>query len=188
MGPPPNCWIPGPTVTLALFQILQFPLKINLGDRVRGRSKKRFKVIEERQVEGQLKKSGFNYNERFLEFIKLFAQIGADSRIFPKTCHTCGRVYRSFPEYIHNTSPIAHCLEEYGTAMDANFTMQYRNCDCGSTLTIVFTKKTYPLLDRFWEMIGKESKATGRPLREVVTEFREQCNRYVVEKDDPPRS
>jgi hypothetical protein len=139
-------------------------------------------------VEPRSREGRSEYNERFLEFIKLFAQIGSDSRIFPKTCRTCGRVYQGFPEYIHNTSPLAHCLEEYGKAMDANFTMQYRNCQCGTTLTIAFTKKTYPLLDRFWEMIGKESKATGKPLREVVTEFREQCNRYVVEKDELPWS
>jgi hypothetical protein len=135
-------------------------------------------------VEARSKGRGFKYNERFLEFIKLFAKIGSDSRIFPKTCHTCGTVYRSFPEYIHNTSPTAHCLEEYGNAVDANFTMQYRNCQCGSTLTIAFTKKTYPLLDRFWEMIGKESKQTGKPVQEVVTEFREQCNRYVVDHEE----
>jgi hypothetical protein len=139
--------------------------------------------VKEPQVEARSKGRVFKYNERFLEFIKLFAKIGSDSRIFPKTCRTCGRVYRSFPEYIHNTSPTAHCLEEYETAVDANFTMQYRNCGCGSTLTIAFTKKTYPLLDRFWEMIGKESKETGKPVREVVTEFREQCNRYVVENE-----
>jgi hypothetical protein len=143
----------------------------------------RIETAKELTVEARLKGRAFKYNERFLEFIKLFAQIGSDSRIFPKTCHTCGTVYRSFPQYIHNTSPTAHCLEEYGNSVDANFTMQYRNCDCGSTLTIAFTKETYPLLDRFWEMIGKESKETGKPVQEVVTEFREQCNRYVVEQE-----
>jgi hypothetical protein len=125
-----------------------------------------------------------NYNEKFLAFIKAFSNIGADTRLFPKTCHTCGRVYRNFPEYIHNTQPTAHCLEEYGSAVDASFTMQYRNCRCGSTLTIAFTKEIYPLLDRFWEMLGRESKETGKPLREVVTEFREQCNRYVIEHEE----
>jgi uncharacterized C2H2 Zn-finger protein len=123
----------------------------------------------------------FEYNERFLEFIRLFGKIGADSRIFPKTCRTCGTVFANFPDYIRHTTPAAHCLEEYGGSMDANMTLQYRNCQCGTTLTITFTKKTYPMLDRFWEMIGKESKASGRPVRDVVTEFRTQCNRYVTE-------
>ncbi len=125
-----------------------------------------------------------NYNEKFLPFIKAFSDIGRDSRLFPKTCHTCGRVYRSFPEYIQNTQPTAHGLEEYGSDVDPSFTMQYRNCRCGSTLTIAFTKKIYPLLDSFWEMLGRESKETGRPFREVVTEFREQCNRYVIENEE----
>ena len=126
----------------------------------------------------------FKYSEKFLEFIKEFSKIGADSRIFPKTCRTCGTVYHSFPEYIHNTSPTAHCLEQSGNTMDQNLTMQYRNCRCGSPLTVAFTEEVYPLLDRFWEMLGRESKETGKPLREVVTEFREQCNKYVIEHDD----
>ena len=62
--------------------------------------------------------------------------------------------------------------------------MQYRNCACGSTLVINFTKDVYPLLDRFWEMIGKEAKEREKPVREVVSEFREQCNRYVMEQTD----
>jgi hypothetical protein len=134
-------------------------------------------MIEDRTKAG-------NYNERFLEFIKLFAKIGADSRIFPKTCRTCGRVYRNFPEYLQNTVATAHSLEEYGDTLDATFTMQYRNCRCGSTLTVVFTRQTYPLLERFWHMLAREAKEAGKPLREVVSDFREQCNRYISESED----
>jgi hypothetical protein len=122
------------------------------------------------------------YNEQFLEFIKLFALIGADSKIFPKTCKACGRVYHNFPEYLQKTSAAAHGLEEYSISLDPNFTMQYRNCACGTTLTIAFTKATYPLLDKFWEMLANEARKTGKPLREIVTEFRDQCNRYVIEQ------
>jgi hypothetical protein len=57
----------------------------------------RIETAKELTVEARSKGRGFKYNERFLEFIKLFAQIGSDSRIFPKTCHTCGTVYRNFP-------------------------------------------------------------------------------------------
>ena len=35
------------------------------------------------------------------------------------------------------------------------------------------------MLDKFWEMLGLESKSSGRPLVEVVSEFREQCNRFI---------
>jgi hypothetical protein len=124
------------------------------------------------------------YNNRFLKFIKLFALIGKDSRIFPKKCRACGKEYQSFPEYINATSPVEHCLEDYRETADTFGTMQYRNCACGSTLVINFAKHEYPLLDGFWEMIGKESKEEERPVREIVSEFREQCNRYITEQKD----
>lgn len=125
-----------------------------------------------------------SYNDAFLEFIKAFAQIGKDSRIFPKKCRACGAVYGNFADYIHNTNPVGHGLEPYLDNLDVPRTLQYRNCRCGTTLTISFTKETYPLIERFWEMIGKESKKSGKPVREVVSEFREQCNRYIKEQDE----
>ena len=121
------------------------------------------------------------YSERYIEYIELFAQIGKNSSLFPKRCHTCGKEFLSFPEYIHGTSPVKHCLEDYRDVSGGLGTMQYRNCDCGSTLTINFTEDEYPLLDRFWEMIGKEAKGKGKPVCEVVLDFREQCNRYITE-------
>ncbi|MBI5250456.1 MAG: hypothetical protein HY912_13265 [Desulfomonile tiedjei] len=121
------------------------------------------------------------YNEKYLKYIKAFCEIGIDSRLFPKKCSTCGREYGSFPEYIHETLPLAHGLEPYTDSLDALHTMQYRNCRCGSTLCINLTEDHYPLLESFWEMLGKESKESGRPIRDVVLEFREQCNAYITE-------
>lgn len=128
------------------------------------------------------------YNDRFIEFIELFADIGANEKIFPKTCRTCGKVFQSFPEYIHQTEPVNHCLEDYRDVRDGFGTMQYRHCYCGSTLTINFTEDDYPTLDRFWEMIGKEARDRGKPAREIVGEFREQCNRYIIEHQLPKRT
>jgi hypothetical protein len=139
--------------------------------------------LEDTALEYTRQGTGFNYNPRFLEFIELFAKIGADSRIFPKKCGTCGALFRSFPDYIHSTEPVAHGLQDYSDVLDVPRTMQYRNCRCGSTLTIVFTKDVYPVLDRFWEMLGRESKETGHALKEVVSEFRDQCNRYIIAHD-----
>lgn len=141
------------------------------------------KQTEDSQVETPSRKTKFDYNPRFLEFIELFARIGADSRLFPKKCSTCGREYKSFPEYIHSTESLANGLADYSDVLDVPRTMQYRNCRCGSTLTITFTKDVYPLLDKFWEMLGKVSKQSSRPLPEVISEFREQCSRYVTEHD-----
>jgi hypothetical protein len=121
-------------------------------------------------------------NTRFTEFIEQFAHIGQNSMLFPKTCHTCGKEFLSFPEYIHGTEPAKHCLEDCRDVGDGYGTMQYRNCRCGSTLAINFTEDVYPLIDRFWEMIGGEARREGKPVREVVLEFREQCNRYILEE------
>jgi hypothetical protein len=122
------------------------------------------------------------YNERFLTYIEAFAEVGKDSRLFPKKCGTCGREYANFPVYIHKTSPVAHGLEPYKDSGDVLHTMQYRNCGCGSTLCINLTEKDYPFLERLWEMLGREAKERGRPLREIVLEFREQCNQYIEDR------
>ncbi len=122
------------------------------------------------------------YDEKFLKYIKAFTGIGKNSRLFPKKCATCGRTYASFPEYIQETLPVAHGLEPYKDSGDALHTMQYRNCRCGSTLCINLTEDDYPLLESFWEMLGKESKERGKPIREIVLEFREQCNRFMEEQ------
>ena len=128
------------------------------------------------------------FNSQFVEFIELFATIGTDEKIFPKRCNTCGKIYQSFPEYIHRTEPEDHCLEDYRELREGFGTMQYRKCYCGSTLTIIFAEDDYPTLDRFWEMIGREAKERGTTIRDVVREFREECNRYVVEHSSPKRT
>ncbi|MBI5568802.1 MAG: hypothetical protein HY914_02555 [Desulfomonile tiedjei] len=122
------------------------------------------------------------YNANFLKYIKAFADVGKHSRLFPKKCRTCGHEYADFPQYIQDTLPVGHGLEPYKDSGDALHTMQYRNCRCGSTLSIDLTEDEYPLLESFWEMLGKESKERARPIREVVLEFREQCNRYMSEQ------
>ena len=101
------------------------------------------------------------YNERFPAFIKLFALIGKDSRVFPKKCRTCGKEFESFPEYIHATSPLQHCLEDYREASDAFGTMQYRNCACGGTLLINFTRDVYPSNRRLLGDDRKRSQGKG---------------------------
>lgn len=122
------------------------------------------------------------YNDKFLEFIKLFDAIGKDERLFPKKCSTCGRVYESFSEYLWATMPRGHALEDVTNVMHSPFTMQYRNCSCGSTLVLSLTEEIYPELERFWKMLKDEAEETGKPLKQVVSEFREQCSRYVVER------
>lgn len=121
-------------------------------------------------------------NKRFLEFIKLFHMIGKDDRLFPKTCSTCGAEYHSFSEFLQGTHPLGHGLEDVQSVMHAPYTMQYRNCACGTTLVLSLTADIYPELDRFWNMLQQEADETGQSLREVVADYREQCNRYILER------
>ncbi|HMK37350.1 MAG TPA: hypothetical protein VK463_19910 [Desulfomonilaceae bacterium] len=134
-------------------------------------------------MDGQKNNPGDSeYNERFLEFIKLFDRIGKDERLFPKRCNTCGAEYHSFSEYLQGTTVLGHGLEDVKNVMHAPHTMQYRNCSCGSTLVLPLTADTYPELDRFWNMLQQEAGNTGRTLREVVSDFRDQCNRFILEQ------
>jgi hypothetical protein len=121
-------------------------------------------------------------NERFSEFIKLFHTIGKDDRLFPKMCGTCGAEYHSFSEYLQGTQPVGHGLEDVKRVMHAPYTMQYRNCACGTTLILSLTEQIYPELDRFWNMLQQEADETGQSLRQVVADFREQCNRYILDQ------
>ena len=121
------------------------------------------------------------YEPRFLEFIRLFATIGKDGNLFPKVCNTCGIEYESFSEYLHNTTPVGHALEDCTNVMDVPYTMQYRNCPCGSTLVLVLTDETFPVLERFWQTLKEVAEESGRPLKEVVNQFRDQCNQYVID-------
>lgn len=116
---------------------------------------------------------------RFREFIELFARIGSDERIFPKKCNACGKMYRSFPEYIHATTPAGHALEDCTDVMQVPYAMQYRNCRCGTTLVLSITEETYPLIERFWNTLREIASEEKRPLAKVVSDFRDQCNRYV---------
>jgi hypothetical protein len=121
-------------------------------------------------------------NKRFSEFIKLFHMIGKDDKLFPKICGACGAEYHSFSEFLQGTRPLGHGLEDVKSVMRVPYTLQYRNCACGTTLVLSLTADTYPELDRFWNMLRQEAEETGQGLPEVVADFREQCNRYILDQ------
>lgn len=144
-----------------------------------GRMSRRRPAVPDRTVPSPVKPE-IRYHLQFLDFIKIFAAIGSDKNLFPKQCCTCGQEYRNFPEYLHGTAPVGHGLEDCTDVMQVPYTLQYRNCACGSTLVLALTDDTFPILERFWQTLKQASEESGRPLRHVVAEFREQCNRYVI--------
>lgn len=120
------------------------------------------------------------YNERFLKFIKLFASIENNTKLFPRECRTCGRKFGSFSRYLRYTFIKGHGLEDCSEVMGGPFTMMYRHCSCGNTLVLSLTGETVPLLDGFWGMLEEEAEETGRPFLTVVREFCDQCDDFVI--------
>ncbi len=53
--------------------------------------------------------------------------------VFPKTCTVCGKVYSTCDEFLSKTSSLDRGDLSQGPK---NSVLAYRNCDCGSTLTI----------------------------------------------------
>jgi hypothetical protein len=123
--------------------------------------------------------------ERFDKFIEGFTRIGAHNKLFPKKCHTCGRVFRSFPEYVHLTYPVKHAMEDCKAVMKKPYTMQYQNCLCGTTLILVLTEETYPELDDLWEALREEAERVDLPLKVIVAHFYEKCTEYIVKRYIP---
>ena len=120
------------------------------------------------------------YNKSFLKFIRLFASIETNAKLFPRQCRTCGRTFGSFSRYLRNTFAKGHGLEDCSEVMGGPFTMMYRHCACGNTLVLSLTVETVPMLDGFWGMLQEEAEETGKPFLTVVREFSDQCDHYVI--------
>jgi hypothetical protein len=56
---------------------------------------------------------------------------------FPKRCNCCGRVYHRREEYMDDTFP----LQKDGAIKNRGDILEFRNCVCGSTLTILTTDR-----------------------------------------------
>ena len=119
------------------------------------------------------------YHQRFLEFIKHLMVINTSDKLFPKECRACGKRFSSLSEYLCTTVPKAHTFENCHEVMKKPFTMVYRHCTCGNTLVLSLTEQNFPMLNDLWNMLGREAEETGRPLNEVVTDFTDQCERYM---------
>ena len=118
--------------------------------------------------------------DRFLEFIELLGGIDSHPGLFPKRCRVCGREFLSFPDYVKGTSARGHVFEDCQEVMGRPFTMMYRHCPCGNTLVLTLTDDIVPGLDQLWRMLRRDAEETGRPLREVVAEFGEGCDHYMI--------
>ncbi|MBI5251252.1 MAG: hypothetical protein HY912_17325 [Desulfomonile tiedjei] len=124
-------------------------------------------------------------NERFLEFVRLFAGMNANEGLFPRECRVCGTTFRNVAEYCYATYPKGHCFEDCrDLAQSDPFMMLYRHCKCGNTLVLRITEKIFPDLDAFWQMLHHEAEDSARPLKEVIAEFSDKCDCYLLNLKD----
>ncbi len=132
-----------------------------------------------------LQRTHGEYDERFLEFIKLLAAIERNHGLFPKDCRTCGRKFVSFSEYFWATTCKGHGLEDCSDVMLRPFTMIYRHCPCGNTLVVTLTRETFPMLDNLWAMLQRVAAERQEPLQTVVSQFVEKCSDYILARNKP---
>ena len=125
------------------------------------------------------KGTSFNYNESFLNYMRLFAEAGNSEKLFPKQCAACKRKFESLAHYIRSTASRRHSIEDCRSTMGRPFTMIYRQCGCGNTLVVNITEETFAFLDNFWEMLTSEAQRQGKHLTEVITDFVGQWELYL---------
>ena len=126
------------------------------------------------------KKIDSEYNPAYGKFIRLFKEIEKNERLFPKECKTCGKMFGTYSQFIDETVPKGHVMEDCADVMKTPFTMMYRHCMCGNTLVLTLTEETASWLDELWEMLNEEAERTGKPIRTVVAEFTAQCDEIIV--------
>lgn len=136
--------------------------------------------VMEQCFESTAKAAQERYDPQFLKFLKEFETVFRHERLFPKDCRTCGRTFRTLAEYLLNTVPKGHSFEDCEETMRQPYTMTYRHCSCGNTLVLTLTEETYPYLRELWSMLHEKASRSGRPINEVVREFSDQWQHYII--------
>lgn len=120
------------------------------------------------------------YNEHFLEYMKVLAETETIASLFPRECRVCRTTFADLSEYCCATIQRAHCFEDCRRLSSEPFMMLYRHCTCGNTLVVTITEKVFPELNAFWEMLQHEAEESNRSLKEVVADFARQFDSYLL--------
>jgi hypothetical protein len=111
------------------------------------------------------------------ELLRGLQQLAAGA--FPRTCPTCGRVYRDFAQFLRETRPLERHsgLKEVEEEDNSTAVEVYRNCVCGSTLMdLARDRREAPEAggqgrDQFESMLQKLTQRGLEP-NEAYTELR----------------
>jgi hypothetical protein len=121
-----------------------------------------------------------SFDRYFQEFIEAFKRFNSNGALFPKLCRVCDRSFNSYAEYVELTVPKGHVFEDGSETMGSPWTMLYRHCVCGNTLVLTLTDESFPELEQFWEKMRLLADTSGKPLKEIVSLFREECDGHIM--------
>jgi hypothetical protein len=110
--------------------------------------------------------------------------------LFPKTCHTCGRVYASLRDYIGETSPIGPAISydaELGDwhPADPLGTLALANCACGSTLALTNLGEPRPLIQENLDWLRVESDKRGISVPQLLADLRNKLRQMAMADSIP---
>ena len=113
--------------------------------------------------------------KRLREFVEPIITMCATQ--FPKKCNTCGKTFNSLREFVGDTKNLGspQCSNQND---DPFGLLSYRNCTCGSTLTLNCTDpKSHAV---FCRVLDEEVAASGRSEKDLLLALRSEVHRRVL--------
>lgn len=117
-------------------------------------------------------------SQDILYFVEPMIQM-ASSR-FPKSCKTCGHIYKTFREFISKTAPLGAPMADDKDTLDPLGMISFVNCDCGSTLVIKCedpNSENHKMLEK---ALANEAIAQGCTREQVLLQLRDVIRKKVT--------
>ncbi len=104
---------------------------------------------------------------------------GAVSRLFPKTCPNCQRIFATYRDYLLNTKPIGLPISydvEFGDWKPAHSTgnLSLANCACGTTLALSSQAMPLPQIWQVLNWVKIETERRRCHVRDVLGHLRDK--------------
>jgi len=113
-------------------------------------------------------------------------------RKFPMACSSCRHRFASLKEYLEYTSPLGNPISYDAEAgnwrpREPMGTLAFRNCRCGTTLTIGTDGMGLVTLWRLLRWAKKESSSRGVGLSELLADLRRKIYQQVLNEAQPAK-
>ena len=110
------------------------------------------------------------------------------SKKFPKECACCGKLYKSFAEFLRNTThvgkPMSYDAElEDWKPVNPLGTIGMSNCSCGSTMSITSSGINLIILWRLMNWVRNEALKRGIAREDLLADLRSKIDRSVLQDE-----